>query len=40
MTVERLRTKTPVLDYYHDHKKIRIVGGIYHLRTGKVEIIA
>lgn len=40
MTVEKLRTKTPVLDYYHDHKKIRIVGGIYHLRTGKVEIIA
>lgn len=40
MTVERLRTKTPVLDYYHDQKKIRIVGGLYHLSTGKVELIA
>lgn len=40
MTVERLRSKTPVLDSYHDHKKIRIVGGIYHLDTGKVELIA
>lgn len=40
MTVEKLRTKTPVLDYYHDHKKIRIVGGLYHLSTGKVELIA
>ncbi len=40
MTVERLRTKTPVLDYFHDQKKIRIVGGIYHLETGKVELVA
>lgn len=40
MTVERLRTKTPILDFYHDHKRIRIVGGIYHLDTGKVELIA
>lgn len=40
MTVERLRTKSPILDYYHDHKKIRIVGGIYHLNTGKVELVA
>ncbi len=40
MTVEKLRTKTPILDYYHDQKKIRVVGGIYHLETGKVELIA
>lgn len=40
MTVERLRSKTPVLDSYHDHKRIRIAGGIYHLDTGKVELIA
>ncbi len=40
MTVERLREKTPILDLYHDHKRIRIVGGIYHLATGKVELIA
>ena len=40
MTVERLRSKTPILDFYHDHKRIRIVGGIYHLNSGKVELIA
>lgn len=40
MTVERLRIKTPVLDYFHDQKKIRIVGAFYHLKTGRVEIIA
>ena len=40
MTVERLRTKTPVLDFYHDQKRIRVVGGIYHLDSGKVELIA
>ncbi len=40
MTVERLRTKTPILDFYHDHKRIRVVGGIYHLDTGKVELVA
>lgn len=39
MTVERLRSKTPVLDFYHDHMRIRIVGGIYHLDSGKVELI-
>jgi len=40
MTVERLRSKTPILDFYHDQKRIRIVGGIYHLDSGKVELIA
>lgn len=40
MTVERLRTKTPILDSYHDQKKIRVVGGLYHLDTGRVELIA
>lgn len=38
--VERLRVKTPVIDAYHDEKKVRVVGGIYHLKTGLVEIIA
>jgi carbonic anhydrase len=40
MTVERLRNKTPILDYYHDQKRIRVVGGLYHLDTGRVELIA
>ncbi|SFL24101.1 carbonic anhydrase [Nitrosomonas aestuarii] len=39
LTVERLRTKSPVLDFYHDNKKILIVGGLYHLDTGEVELI-
>ena len=40
MTVENLRNKTPILDYYHDQKKLRVVGGLYHLDTGRVELIA
>ena len=40
MTVERLRNKTPILDQYHDQKRIRVVGGLYHLDTGRVELIA
>jgi carbonic anhydrase len=39
-TVERLREKTPILDFYHEEGRLRIVGGIYHLNTGKVELIA
>ncbi len=38
--VESLRVKTPIIDSYHDKKKIRVVGGLYHLKTGIVEIIA
>jgi len=40
MTVETLRTKTPILDNYHSQRKIRVVGGLYHLATGRVELIA
>ena len=40
MNVEKLRTKTPVIDFYNDQRKIRIIGGIYHLKTGKVELVA
>jgi carbonic anhydrase len=40
MTVERLRTRIPVLNYYHDQKKTRNVAGIYHLTTGRVELVA
>jgi carbonic anhydrase len=39
MTVERLRNKTLILDYHHDQKRIRVVGGLYHLDTGRVEQI-
>jgi carbonic anhydrase len=38
--VESLRVKTPIIDSYHDEKKIRVVGGLYHLKTGIVEVIA
>lgn len=40
MTVERLRNKTSVLDFYHEQKRIRIVGGVYHLDSGKGELAA
>ena len=40
MTVERLRSKTPVLDFCHGHKITRIFGGIYYLDSDKVTPIA
>ena len=40
MNVEKLRTKTPVIDLYNEQGKVRVVGAIYHLKTGKVELVA
>jgi len=38
--VEKLRHKTPVLHKLAMERKIRIVGGVYSLKTGKVELVA
>ncbi len=37
--VEKLRQKTPILNKLADQNKVRIVGGIYSLQTGKVELV-
>ena len=38
LNVERLKTTAPILQSFADDKKIRVVGGIYALKSGKVEM--
>jgi carbonic anhydrase len=40
LNVEELRKQPPILSRLVDSKKLKIVGGVYHLRTGKVELIS
>jgi len=39
LNVEKLKGVAPILKSFVDDKKIRIVGGVYELRTGKVELV-
>lgn len=39
LTVAKLRTTTPILSKYAADGKIRVVGGVYRLHTGAVEIL-
>jgi carbonic anhydrase len=39
-TVAKLKSATPILSAAVDQGKLKVVGGIYHLGTGKVEILA
>jgi len=38
MNVQRLRTSTPILKSFVDDGKLRVVGGIYELKTGRVSL--
>ena len=40
MNVDKLRSAMPILKSFNDDKKIRVVGGIYRLRTGRVDLLA
>ncbi len=40
MNVDKLKTATPILKSFNDDKKIRVVGGIYQLKSGKVELLS
>jgi len=40
MNVDRLKTTAPILKAAVDDKKIRVVGGIYELKTGRVELLS
>jgi carbonic anhydrase len=40
LNVDKLTNAAPILKAAADDKKIRIVGGVYKLRTGKVELVA
>ena len=39
LNVEKLRAAGPILSKFVDDKKIRVVGGIYKLASGKVELL-
>jgi carbonic anhydrase len=40
LNVEELRKQPPILSRLVDTNKLKIVGGVYHLKTGRVELIA
>ena len=40
MNVDRLKTTAPILQAAVDDKKLRVVGGIYELKTGRVELLS
>jgi carbonic anhydrase len=39
MTVDKLKTTSPILKSFVDDRKIRVVGGVYKLSTGRVELL-
>jgi len=39
MNVDKLKAATPILKSFNDEKKIRVVGGIYQLKSGRVELL-
>ncbi|WP_370000935.1 carbonic anhydrase family protein [Winogradskyella sp.] len=39
LTMDRIREKSPILKEMEDNGEIKIVGGVYSLQTGKVEML-
>ena len=39
MTIDRIREKSPILNEMEKNGEIKIIGGVYSLETGKVEVI-
>ena len=39
LTMDRIRIKSPILKEMEDNGEISIVGGVYSLHTGKVEML-
>jgi carbonic anhydrase len=40
LNVDKLKNAAPILKAAADDKKIRVVGGVYELKTGKVQLLA
>jgi carbonic anhydrase len=38
--VEKLKNQPPILSRLVEKKKIRVVGGVYRLKTGEVDLVA
>jgi len=39
LNVERLKSATPILSAFVNDKKVRLVGGVYELKTGRVQLL-
>lgn len=39
LNVERLKSATPIIDKFVAEKKLRVVGAVYDLGTGKIELV-
>jgi carbonic anhydrase len=39
LNVDKLKTTAPILKSFADNKKIRVVGGVYALKTGQVDLL-
>jgi len=39
LNVEKLKTSSPILEAFVESKKLQVVGGIYELRSGRVELL-
>jgi carbonic anhydrase len=39
LNVENMKTATPIIDKAVTEKKVRVVGGVYNLDSGKVEMV-
>src|SRR5262249_30708162 len=40
LTVDKLKTTGPILKSFVDDKKVRVVGGVYELTSGRVQLLA
>jgi carbonic anhydrase len=40
LNIEKLKSAPPILNAAADGKKIRVVGGVYKLGTGRVELLS
>ena len=40
LNVEKLKTAKPIISKFVAEKKVRVVGGIYHLENGQVELVS
>lgn len=39
LNVDKLQTSAPILKSFNDEKKIRVVGGLYKLRSGRIQFL-
>jgi carbonic anhydrase len=40
LNVDRLKAAAPILKSFVDDNKVKVTGGVYALRTGRVELLS